>query len=136
MSVISTKLIARVAVPATMAFTLLLVASSGVSAQPAGHDPNKPLRAGGKQVPTQQLPSIRERQFRVLEMEREVAKGRTPEEERLAIEQIAEDFERIQVINNKMMSASMRAAVPDYGNIADTTAEIRRRANRMKENLR
>ena len=43
----------------------------------------------------------------------------------------AEDFKRIQLINNKMMSATMSAAVPDYGNIAETTGEIRKRAIRI-----
>ncbi len=69
------------------------------------------------------------------EMEREAARPRTPEEERLAVAQIAEDFERIQVVNNKMMAAAFGAAAPDYGNIASVTAEIGKRAGRLKSNL-
>ena len=82
------------------------------------------------------VPSIRERQFKILEMEREAAKPRTTEEEKLALAQIAEDYERIQIINNKMMSKTMPAAAPDYASIADTTAEIRKRASRLRDNLR
>ncbi|HEX6622750.1 MAG TPA: hypothetical protein VF064_03505 [Pyrinomonadaceae bacterium] len=82
-----------------------------------------------------QPPSIRERQFKMHEMEREAAHRRTPEEERLALAQIAEDYERIQLVNNKMMAAAFGAAAPDYGNIATVTAEIGKRAGRLKTNL-
>ncbi|MFN2514918.1 MAG: hypothetical protein ABR556_01775 [Pyrinomonadaceae bacterium] len=40
------------------------------------------------------------------------------------------------MINHKVMSATMSAATPDYGSIANTTAEIRKRANRMMDNRR
>jgi len=69
-------------------------------------------------------------------MEREAAKPRTPEEDKLALAQIAEDCEKIQVINNRMMGATMRAVSPDYARLDEVTAEIERRANRMKENMR
>ena len=96
-------------------------------------NPSQPVPTG----PTTPPPaSIRERQFKMLEMEREAAKPRTAEEETLALAQIAEDFKRIQVINNKMMSTTMPAVAPDYASIADTTAEIRKRASRLRDNLR
>ena len=69
------------------------------------------------------------------EMVREAAKPRTPEERTLALAEIAEDFKRIQLINNKMMGTTMSAAAPDYGRIAETTSEIRRRAIRIGKNL-
>lgn len=96
----------------------------------------RPSPTGGAVPENARQPSVRERQNKIIEMEREVAKVRTPEEERLALAQIAEDFEKLQVINNRMMSATMRASAPDYANIADTTAEIKSRAKRMKDNLR
>lgn len=80
-------------------------------------------------------PSIRERQARMHEMEREAAKPRTREEETLALAEVAEDFKRIQLINNRMMGATMSAAAPDYGSIAGTTGEIRKRAIRIRKNL-
>ena len=64
-----------------------------------------------------------------------VARPRTPDEERRAVAQIAEHFDRIQVVNNKMMAAAFGAAAPDYGNIASVTAEIGKRAGRLKSNL-
>lgn len=82
-------------------------------------------------------PSIRERQLKMLEMEREMANPPplTSDQQKLALAQIAEDFRQIQVVNNKMMSGAMTARELNYASIADTTAEIRRRAVRLRDNL-
>ncbi|MGI9069696.1 MAG: hypothetical protein ACR2HX_25245 [Pyrinomonadaceae bacterium] len=130
--------------PATLALMILLVSASLASAQggrprPSTSNPGGPVRpspGGLKPTPSQKAPSIREREFKILEMERERANLRTPEEEKLALAQIAEDYERIQIINNKMMGATMSAPAPDYASIADTMGEIRKRANRIRDNLR
>jgi hypothetical protein len=123
---------------ALLAVTILVLPAASISAQqreaPTGAV--RPSPTGGSVPDEMHKPSVRERQFKVVEMEREAARIRTPEQEKLALSQIAEDYEKLQLTNNKMMSASMRAAVPDYTNIAAATAEIKTRANRMKENLR
>jgi hypothetical protein len=123
---------------ATVAFMILLIPPSLINAQSDTRPrPVRPSPGGLRPPPrNQKPPSVREREFKVLEMEREAAKPRTPAEEKLALAQIAEDFERIQVINNKMMSAAMSAAKPDYASIAGTTAEIKKRASRIRDNLR
>ena len=72
----------------------------------------------------------------MLEMERELAKPLTPEEEQLALSQIAEDYKQIQIVNNKMMAAVMPGAMPKYGEVMETLGEIRNRATRLKQNLR
>lgn len=54
---------------------------------------------------------------------------------RLAMSQIAEDFKRIQIINNDMMLAVTSNTTIDYKRISDVTGEIRKRAMRLKENL-
>ena len=116
---------------------IVLVSVPSASAQdrvPTGSA--RPSPTGGTVPEGARQPSVRERQNKITEMEREVAKVRTPEENKLALAQIGEDFEKLQVINNKMMSTTMRATTPDYIQIGDTTAEIKRRAKRMKENLR
>jgi hypothetical protein len=59
----------------------------------------------------------------------------TAEQKRLALAQIAEDYAQIQIINNKMMSTTFRTTVPNYASIAETTAEIGKRAGRIKTNL-
>jgi len=120
---------------ALLAITILL--APPISAQTDDRESHGRPTPGGLVPPASpRPPSIRERQFKMLEMEREAAKPRTPEEERLALAEIAEDFEKIQVINNKMMGATMRAVAPDYARIAEVTAEIKTRANRIRGNLR
>lgn len=141
---IRAKSIAIASALATIAFAVLfapqpLVNGQTGSTRPGPSNPRGPVRPspGGLKTPQQQkAPNIRERQLKMLEMEREAAKPRTPEEENLALAQIAEDYERIQVINNKMMGATMSRSIPDYGVIAETTAEIKKRANRILDNLR
>ncbi len=46
-----------------------------------------------------------------------------------------EDFRRLQIINNEMMTATMSAPEPDYKLISNTTSEIKKRASRLKESL-
>jgi len=121
-----------------LAATTLLLIAPAISAQ-HGRVPSgaaRPSPTGGSVPEMPRQPSVRERQLKVLEMERAAAKVRTPEEEKLALAQIAEDYEKIQVVNNKMMAATMPAANPDYARVAEVTAEIKQRASRMKENLR
>jgi hypothetical protein len=65
---------------------------------------------------------------------------RTPPESptlRLAYAQIREDFVRLQVVNNEMMSTTFASTAtrPDYRQIAKAVGEIRRRASRLKSNL-
>lgn len=49
--------------------------------------------------------------------------------------QIKEDFERIQVISSDLLQANNSNAGLDYHRISDATAEIRKRATRLKSNL-
>jgi hypothetical protein len=111
----------------------LLVLSQQISAQTSP----KPVSPDGLTRPEEiyRAPSIRERQFKMMEMEREAAKPRTPEEARLALAELAEDFRQIQLINNKMMSETMSAPAPNYHKIAETTGEIRKLALRIRKNL-
>jgi hypothetical protein len=80
-------------------------------------------------------PSIRERQLIMDEMARQADRPRSTDEKRIALVQIADDFQQIQIVNNKMMGAAMKAATLDYGHIANSTAEIKKRASRIKSNL-
>ncbi len=98
--------------------------------------PNLPVGVSKQNDPSR-APSIRERQMKMLEMEREAANPRplNPEQEKLAMAQIAEDFRQIQVINNKMMSVAMSSRELNFANIAETTSEIKNRAVRLRENL-
>ena len=103
-----------------------------------GENPGRPnTPAGTTRDDAVRQPSIRERQYQMMQMEREAAKPQplTPEQEKLAMAQIAEDYRQIQVINNKMMAAAMKSGELNYANIADTTSEVKSRAMRLRDNL-
>ena len=53
----------------------------------------------------------------------------------MRLTEIAEDYRDLQQVNNRMMGAAMRAAEPDYKSVAGSLADIRRRAERLRENL-
>ncbi|HLM57277.1 MAG TPA: hypothetical protein VK422_14280 [Pyrinomonadaceae bacterium] len=114
------------------ALVLLLLAPGGARAQKVGggspRRPNPPPRET-------QAPSIGERMRIMREMQREAARPRGVSLLRLPMEQIAEDFERLQAVNNRMLGAVMPAAEPDYGLIAGSAAEMKKRASRLKSNL-
>lgn len=111
---------------------LLLLAPAAVRAQKVGggspRRPNPPPRET-------QAPSIGERMRVMREMQREAARPRGASMLRLPMEQIAEDFERLQTVNNRMLGAVMPAQEPDYGLIAGSVAEMKKRATRLKSNL-
>ena len=55
---------------------------------------------------------------------------------RATIEQVRQDFDRIQVINTEIVRAVKANAGFDYKNISEQAAEIRKRARRLKDNIR
>lgn len=117
-------------------FALLVLTTSGnAQSRPRGALP-RPSTPTSRSTPTHPPPGLEAWEFKVPHMEREAARPRTSEEEKLAVAQIAEDYQRIQLINNRMMSAAMSRPVPNFKDIAEATTEIKRRANRMRDNLR
>jgi hypothetical protein len=114
---------------------ILLVAPPNAAAQtrdPPAHHPPPPAQPN----PVPRAPSVRERQMMMDEMSREMGKGTPPRKsEELRMTEIAEDYRDLQQVNNKMMSSVMRAPAPDYKLIAGSVADIRRRAERLRENL-
>ncbi len=125
--------------PAVAACAALLfvcaAAPPAARAQAAGPKPeHAPLPA--KPDPIPRAPGVRERQLMMEEMRREMEKGSAPRKsEELRLSEIAEDYRDLQQVNNKMMSATMRAPAPDYELINKSVADIRRRAERLRENL-
>ena len=53
----------------------------------------------------------------------------------LALAEIREDYERVQVANNDIRRAAAAQPAPDYKRVAALGAEIKKRAARLKENL-
>ncbi|HWS87247.1 MAG TPA: hypothetical protein VN282_09800 [Pyrinomonadaceae bacterium] len=122
--------------------TLLCLALCGPAATFAqGPGQGRPTNAEHAPQPTQpspipRAPSVRERQLMMDEMSREMGKGPAPRKsEELRMTEVAEDYRDLQQVNNKMMASAMRAAEPDYKTVAGALADIRRRAERLRENL-
>lgn len=109
---------------------LLVFAPTARGQRPSA--PPGPIRPAEEMRPA----SLEERRFRMMEIEREAAQPRTEEQQKLALTQIAEDYREIQVINNRMLSASIPSATPNFLMIARTLGDIRKRATRLKDNLR
>lgn len=114
---------------------LALTISANAQSGPRGTLP-RPSTPTSRTPPPQPPPGLGAWEFKIPHMEREAARPRTSEEEKLALAQIAEDYQRIQLINNRMMSGAMSRPVPNFKDIAEATAEIKRRASRMRDNLR
>ena len=125
--------------PAAAACAALL--SLALFAPPAARAQGRQPDAHHAPVPVQpdpipRAPSVRERQMMMDEMSREMGKGTPPRKsEELRMSEIAEDYRDLQQVNNKMMAAAMRAAEPDYKSVAGSLSDIRRRAERLRENL-
>ncbi|HZB45184.1 MAG TPA: hypothetical protein VE360_08070, partial [Pyrinomonadaceae bacterium] len=107
---------------------LLLVSAAAppaASAQARGPEAHHPPPSA-QPVPIPRAPSVRERQLMMDEMSREMGKGSAPRKsEELRMSEVAEDYRDLQQVNNKMMSATMRAAAPDYELINKSVADIR-----------
>lgn len=106
-----------------------------LTATAAAHARQRPRHPPPRPRAPNMNPSIRERQIKMMEMERELSKPAARKDAELALTQISEDYERIQMVNNRMMADAFNAPVPDYGSVASATAEIGKRAGRLKSNL-
>ncbi len=75
----------------------------------------------------------REMRLRNLEGQNKQA---TEKQQRLALAQIKEDFERMQVVNNEMMRVVVTNSSLDHKLVSESLEEIYKRAKRLKENLK
>lgn len=127
--------------PARRAFAvaavLLVVSALPLDAQQKQNVEQRPPTFNtGTPDTSRRAPSIREREFILRGMEREAKRPPTREEFELALEQIGEDFERMQVVNNELIGVAKTPGVPDYKLISEATSEIQRRASRLKNNMK
>lgn len=122
-----------------VAAILLLAAPGTADAQGGGEPKDGPPRRTPSFNSNPRPPdptSIRERQSSMRSTELAAArKSRPPEQARLALAQIGEDYRHIQVLNNQMLSAAVGSTALDYKNISEATKEIGKRASRLKSNL-
>lgn len=68
-------------------------------------------------------------------LEKESRRPAETERPSLAYMQIKQDFLQLQTVNNRMMETTFANNVVDYKGIAEASAEIRKRASRLKSNL-
>lgn len=77
-----------------------------------------------------------ERDLMFREMEQMAARGPAPRPSReLALTQINEDFERIQVVNHALAVAAASGEELDFKVVGQAASEIKKRAGRLKNNL-
>ena len=103
--------------------TLIVVSSTATLGQ--GGMPRSGLPASERNI------QAREQQLRAIE--RPIT-TKSPEEARLALAQINEDFMRLQAVGHELRTAAATAAL-DYESVAKGTEELRKRALRLKRNL-
>lgn len=118
-----------------VAVILLLAAAFPAAAQVRPRAPSRPGSAPPRQPRRPREPGIEERSFILRQLEKDANRPPKPETVTLALAQIGEDYERIQVVNNRMMAGVMPAPAPDYRLVSETTDEMRRRAERLRQNL-
>ena len=114
--------------PLAAAYAALVLLPLALPARPA-------VAQSRSRVPVREQ-NIRESEQVMRQMERDTRKPPTSKEAALALAEINEDFGRLQEVNNSMMSAVTGAAAPDYKLVAEALGEIRRRAERLRTNLK
>lgn len=125
---------------ACAALLCLLAPAAEARAQARPPQPHRPPGEGTRSPTHRPIseapPSIRERQLKMRDMEDELSRPepvRRPSEEAMA--EVAQDYRRIQLVNNQMMGKVMPAAAPDYKLIEESAGEIRKIAERLRHNL-
>ena len=78
--------------------------------------------------------SLRDREMQITILEKG-ANASTKREPRLLLQEINEDFARLQVVNNEMKLKSSASIVLDFKYVSDAAAEIKKRSSRLKTNL-
>ena len=62
-------------------------------------------------------------------------RGEDPRRAQIIIEQMREDYKRLQVLRNEMVRSLVSGAPLDYKRVLERTAEINKRASRLKTSL-
>lgn len=117
-----------------IAAVLALMSLSGIPVQAQARAPNMQTGDPGSMGMSDRDRNLleRETQLRMLEKRRRATVKTDP---RLAFEQIRDDFRRIQIVNKEVMQAVTSGNGLDYKYISEATAEIKKRAARLKLNM-
>lgn len=117
-----------------IAAVLALMSLSGIPVQAQARAPNAQTGDPGSMGMSDRDRNLleRETQLRMLEKQRRAPLKTDP---RLAFAQIRDDFRRIQIVNQEVMQAVSSGNGLDYKYISEATAEIKKRAARLKLNM-
>lgn len=117
--------------PSISAVCLAAATSPFVQAQQRSTNPGTRSPASDPTVQRQ----MREREFNLRMLDRAATSRAAEKAANLAYEQIEDDFIHIQMVNNKMMQAVIRGETLEFSFVARSVSEIKKRAERLKENL-
>jgi hypothetical protein len=122
---------------AAQATALLVLVSAAATVRPAcAQQAGTTPRPGTRSINADPARSDLERDLVTKELEE--GRGRRPAERQASpavFAQLAEDFTRIQVVNNELVLAAARVEALDLKFVAKSTAEVKKLAQRLKTNL-
>ena len=116
----------------------LIVLACGVAISVRGQGAASPPGTQGRGGRTDQVQRELQRQVEMRMIEQALMEGSSRKVKRyppLVLDQIREDFLRIQVIDRKLMQATVVGDTLDLDLVARSAGEIRKRSSRLKENL-
>ena len=119
----------------TLRIVALIVLGCGLGLTVRGQVPTATPGRGGR---PDQVQRELQRQFEMRMIEQALMEGSSPHVKRyppLVLDQIREDFLRIQVVDRKLIKATADSDTLDPGFVARSASEIRKRSRRLKENL-
>jgi hypothetical protein len=113
---------------------LVLALAAGARGQVNAGDRNRPPKSIPPESSSRPLPGT----AGAVIVGTDTAAGEPAERDRarILLDQIKDDFAKIQTIHNEMMNVSTQGKPLDYRYISEVTAEIRKRASRLKTNLK
>jgi hypothetical protein len=88
----------------------------------------------GSRGPSERDRNLRDRELNITLLEKGV-KESPKREPRLLLQEINEDFTRLQAVNREMMRKSSTEIVLDFKYVSDASAEIKKRSARLRTNL-
>jgi hypothetical protein len=118
------------------ALLLLCALSASAVAQVNAGERNKPVRSLPPESSSRPLPGTSGAVIVGSDKDAESLDPSERQRARMIQEQLQDDFLKMQLIHNEMMTRTFTPGrAPDYGYISDTAGEIKKRANRLKNNL-
>jgi hypothetical protein len=112
--------------------SLLFMSGSALAQTPPGNGPGLAGPPPGA-TPKERTQDMQSREWRLRNVEREAAKAQVNQQRlKAAIDLVKQDFKRLQIIRNALVSDLMAKKPLDYKLIAEQAAEINKRSHQLK----